>query len=69
MAEMVAAQIFNEQKNNQIPSIYGCVTTGSLWKFMKLAENTVEIESREYFIGNIESIIGIFTQIIQTTCK
>ncbi|MBC6454425.1 MAG: hypothetical protein GDA43_15500 [Hormoscilla sp. SP5CHS1] len=69
MAEMVAAQIFNEQKNNQIPSIYGCVTTGSLWKFMKLAENTVEIESREYFIGNIESIIGIFTQIIQTTRK
>ncbi|MBC6422756.1 MAG: hypothetical protein GDA38_15475 [Hormoscilla sp. SP12CHS1] len=69
MAEMVAAQIFNEQKNNQIPSIYGCVTTGSLWKFMKLAENTVEIESREYFIGNIESIIRIFTQIIQTTRK
>lgn len=67
MAEMVAAQIFNEQKDNRIPGIYGCVTTGSLWKFMKLAENRVAIESREHFIGNIESIIGIFTQIIQTT--
>ena len=69
IAEMVAAQIFNEQKNNQIESIYGCVTTGSLWKFMKLTENTVEIESTEHFIGNIESILAIFTQIIQTTRK
>jgi len=69
MAEMVAAQIFNEQKDNQIPGIYGCVTTGSLWKFMKLAEKTVEIESREHFIGNIESILGLFTEIIQATRK
>jgi hypothetical protein len=67
IAEMVAAHLFNEQKNNKIPWIYGGVTTGSLWKFLKLADNTVFIESGEHFIGNLESILGILSQIIHST--
>ena len=50
IAEMIAAQIFNLQQNNHISCIYGCVTTGSNWKFMKLVEKTVYIDSMEYFI-------------------
>lgn len=67
IAEMIAAQLFNQQRNQQISCIYGGVTTGSNWKFMKLVDNTVSIESGEHFIGNIELILGILTQIIQTT--
>ncbi len=67
MAEMVAAQIFNQQKNNLIPCIYGVITTGSLWKFIKLAENTIYIEPLEHFIDNLDTILGIFGQIINTT--
>jgi len=67
IAEMVAAQIFNEQKNNHIPNIYGIVTTGSNWKFMKLAEKLVAIEPGEHFINNIESLLGILSYIIHTT--
>lgn len=33
IAEMVAAQIFNEHENNEIPTIYGIVTSGEIWKF------------------------------------
>lgn len=36
IAEMVAAQLFNRQKKNQISCIYGIVTTGSNWKFLRL---------------------------------
>ncbi|NEO00634.1 MAG: hypothetical protein F6K50_35890 [Moorea sp. SIO3I7] len=67
IAEMVAAQIFNEHKNNPIPFIYGGVTTGSLWKFMKLVKNSVYIESEEHFIGNLEALLGILSQIINST--
>ncbi|MBO1346075.1 MAG: hypothetical protein EBE86_001120 [Hormoscilla sp. GUM202] len=67
IAEMLAAQIFNEQKQNNIPSIYGGVTTGSLWQFLKLEANTVYIEAGEHFIGNIELLLGILSQIIHTT--
>ncbi|NEO19347.1 MULTISPECIES: hypothetical protein [unclassified Moorena] len=67
IAEMVAAQIFNDHKNNPIPFIYGGVTTGSLWKFMKLVKNSVYIESEEHFIGNLEALLGILSQIINST--
>jgi len=58
-AEIVAAKIFNTQRNNHISCIYGAVTTGSLWKFLKLEGDTVFIEAKEHFIGNLESILGI----------
>jgi hypothetical protein len=67
IAEMIAAQIFNQQNNNQIPHIYGIVTTGSLWKFLKLEQNNVEIEQKEHFIENLESLLGILSYIIKTT--
>ncbi|MCP2727251.1 hypothetical protein [Limnofasciculus baicalensis] len=67
IAEMLAAQLFNQQKNNNIPCIYGIITTGSIWKFIKLVENQVYLESREHFINNLELILGILSQIIDTT--
>jgi len=67
IAEMIGAQLFNEQKKNQIPWIYGIITTGSNWKFLRLVENQVEIEAIEHFIGNLESLFGILIEIIETT--
>lgn len=67
IAEMLAAQLFNQQKNNNISCIYGIITTGSIWKFLKLVETQVYLESREHFISNLELIIGILFQIVDTT--
>ncbi|WP_353734920.1 MULTISPECIES: hypothetical protein [unclassified Okeania] len=69
IAEMVAAQLFNRQKNHQISCIYGIVTTGSNWKFLRLTENQVEIEAGEHFIGNLESLFGILIYIIENSCS
>ncbi|MEB3341462.1 hypothetical protein [Okeania sp.] len=67
IAEMVAAQLFNQQKNNQIYCIYGIITTGSNWKFLRLTENQVDIEVGEYFIGNLQYLLGILVSIIKNT--
>ncbi|NJR58099.1 MAG: hypothetical protein HC769_04090 [Cyanobacteria bacterium CRU_2_1] len=66
IAEMVAAQLFNEQQHNQIPCIYGVITTGSNWKFLRLVEKRVDIESREHFIGDLEALFGILFNMIET---
>ena len=66
-AEMVAAQKFNEKNDNAIPSIYGVVTTGSLWRFLKLEENILIIDLNEYLIPPIEPIIGILVQMVSVT--
>jgi hypothetical protein len=57
-AEMVAAQQFNLRSNLRQP-IYGCVTTGSEWKFLKLVDRTLEIDQHEYFINELPLILGI----------
>ncbi len=59
IAEMVAAQLFNQQKQNDIDPIYGVVTTGTLWRFLALSDRQVTVDSTEYFIKEIEKILGI----------
>lgn len=34
--QMYASKKFNENKKTPVPYIYGCVTTGREWKFMRL---------------------------------
>jgi len=66
IAEMLAAQIFNERKQNHIPCIYGVVTTGSNWKFLRLVEKRVDIAAGEHFIGDLEGLFGILLNMIET---
>ena len=66
IAEMVAAQIFNERQNNQIPCIYGIITTGSNWKFLRLVEKRIDIEAEEHFIGDLDGLFGILLKMIAT---
>jgi len=61
IAEMVAAQIFNQRNGEAIESIYGAVTTGTDWKFLKLTDKTVWIDKRDYFINEVSQILGILT--------
>ncbi|NEO97153.1 MAG: hypothetical protein F6K58_00225 [Symploca sp. SIO2E9] len=58
-AEMIAAKLFNEQEENNIKIIYGTVTTGTLWRFLKLEGSVIYIDTVEYYIGNIDKILGI----------
>ncbi len=64
VAEMIASQRFNEKNNNPIPIIYGTVTTGDRWKFLKLDGQTVTIGLLEYTIPPVEQILGILFNFI-----
>jgi hypothetical protein len=61
ISEMVAAQIFNQRNGEAIESIYGAVTTGTDWKFLKLIDKTIWIDKRDYFINEVSQILGILT--------
>ncbi|UXE58771.1 MAG: hypothetical protein KA717_22450 [Woronichinia naegeliana WA131] len=67
MAEMIAARIFNERNNNNISAIYGVVTTGTNWKFLRLINQTIEVDLNDYFIDKISKIIGILKHLINST--
>ena len=66
IAEMIAAQRFNEQEANQISKIFGTVTSGTVWKFLKLAKNNVFIDLTEYYLRDLPKILGILVTEINT---
>jgi hypothetical protein len=66
IAEMVAAQKFNQQQDNAIDTIYGTVTSGSLWRFLKLENQTVTFDLKEYAIPPVEKVLGILIHIAST---
>lgn len=43
IAQMVGAQLYNERAGQSLTMIYGCVTTGEDWQFLRLHETTVLI--------------------------
>jgi hypothetical protein len=66
VAEMVAAQLFNKNEGQEIPVIYGCVTSGKLWQFLKLVGNAVTIDANEYQITPVERILGILKWMVES---
>jgi hypothetical protein len=65
VAEMYAAQLFNEREGNQVSRIYGVVTTGEIWKFLMLEGQSVQIDLLEYFLNQVDKILGILAIAIQ----
>jgi hypothetical protein len=63
-SEMLAAQIFNARENQPVNVIYGCVTTGVLWKFLRLENQKLYIDPVEISIDPVERLLGIFMQIL-----
>ena len=59
MAEMVAAQMFNDREGQNIDTLYGAVTTGTNWRFLRLIGSQIWIDDREYFINEVDHILGI----------
>ncbi|MEI6259594.1 MAG: hypothetical protein WCR46_06785 [Deltaproteobacteria bacterium] len=65
IAEMIASKIFNENEGNNVDKIYGAVTTGNTWKFLKYIDNTAYIDKLEYHIANVNMIMGIFVKMVR----
>jgi len=65
VAEMIASKIFNEQDGTTLSKIYGVVTSGNLWKFLKLEDNKIYIDLDDYSIKEVSKIVGILCSMIE----
>ncbi|NER20273.1 MAG: hypothetical protein F6J86_44960 [Symploca sp. SIO1B1] len=64
IAEMVAAQIFNQRQGNDIDKIYGAITTGTIWQFLELEGEVVVLDLQEYSVENLPKILGILASFV-----
>lgn len=65
IATMIAARLFNEQEKNPTDLVYGAVTTGTDWKFLKLEGQTAFIDVSDYYIKEVNKILGILVSTLQ----
>ncbi len=66
IAEMYAAKIFNERKNKSLTTIFGCVTTGYQWIFLKLEQQEVIQDTTYFALNDLPKILGILQYIVES---
>lgn len=67
VAEMVAAQLFNQKEGTDVTTVYGAVTTGTNWKFLALAGADLTLDRDEYLLDQTGKILGILIAMAQGT--
>lgn len=63
-AQMFGAKIYNQKDGIEINTIYGCVTTGIEWKFLKLEGNALFVDINYYFSADLPKLLGVLQTII-----
>ena len=69
IATMYAAREFDGPNAPDSRAVYGVVTTGSAWKFLKLHGTVIEFDVGEYSVVELGRIMGILTHILTTASE
>lgn len=65
IAEMVASQRFNAAKNRPISVIYGSISSGTQWRFLKLEGEIVTIDLMDYPLPPVQQILGMLVWMVK----
>lgn len=65
IAEMVAAQKFNDNRGQPSTIIYGIVSSGTQWRFLQLEGTTVTIDLTDYPLPPVEQILGFLVWMLR----
>jgi hypothetical protein len=65
VAQLIGAHVFNQRKENQISTLYGCVTTADRWQFLSLNQQNLSIDSQIYsYPKELDLVLGILQFIL-----
>jgi hypothetical protein len=66
-AQMYGARLYNMQENLDSDIIWGCVTTGTEWQFLRLEGTQITANTDLYHLSQLPILLGILQNIINTT--
>ena len=64
-AQLLGARLYNEKEGRAVSSVYGCVTTGTAWQFLKLAGNELLIHPEQLPIQELDKILWFLVQCLR----
>jgi len=59
MAEMIAAQRFNQSKDRATSVVFGVITSGTQWRFMQLDGHHITLDLQDYSLQPIDELLAI----------
>jgi hypothetical protein len=66
VAQMVGARLFNEHAGHPVEPVFGVVTTGEDWQFLRLQGPTVTLHRERLFIAGVGGILAALQSILAT---
>jgi hypothetical protein len=64
IAQMFALRMFNEKKGKPTPVVYGAVTFGLEWQFLRLENQLVHLDTNIFYIKELPQILGVLQWIV-----
>ena len=63
-AQLIGASRLNERDKKNIPTLYGCATTGIEWRFLKFENQVFTLDEARYLISDLAKLLGVLQQIV-----
>jgi hypothetical protein len=69
IAQMIGAYQFNQKQKSEITTVYGCITDGFKWRFLKLADKIIYIDTEIISFKELSLILGRLQWIVDFYTK
>ena len=63
-AQMIGIRVFNENRHYERTAIYGAVTDGGTWRFLKLDENNFYVDTNKFTTDKLPLLLGVLQEIV-----
>jgi hypothetical protein len=63
-AQMIGIRVFNENRHYERTPIYGAVTDGGTWRFLKLDENNFYVDTNKFTTDKLPLLLGVLQEIM-----
>lgn len=65
IAAMYAATVVNQAAGSPQAAVYGVVSTGTVWRFLRLTGDLVEIDTDNVLVSDLPRLMGVLDRITQ----
>ena len=63
-AQMIGIRVFNENRHYERTAIYGAVTDGAMWRFLKLEDNNFYVDTNKFSTDKLSLLLGVLQEIV-----
>jgi hypothetical protein len=57
---MIAARRFNARNQKAIAQVFGCITTGEVWQFLRFEQDNIVYDTKRLFVNDVGRILAAF---------